>query len=92
MVFEQRREEIKYFQRYFETNKTNMKNPVFRHQIYCACGNKKAAYQISHLLENGNRINDPTKMANIFNNYFVNVGSNILANQFLELESPLLIT
>ena len=31
--------------------------------------------QISHLLDNGKRINDPFKMANIFNHYFVNVGS-----------------
>ena len=30
---------------------------------------------ISHLLNNRTRINDPVKMANIFNNYFVNVGS-----------------
>ena len=32
---------------------------------------------ISHLMDNGIRINDPVKMANIFNNYFVNVGSQI---------------
>ena len=31
--------------------------------------------QISHLLDNGKQINDPVKMANIFNHYFVNVGS-----------------
>ena len=28
-------------------------------------------------MDNGTRINDPAKMANIFNNYFVNVGSQI---------------
>ena len=32
---------------------------------------------ISHLVNNGTRINDSVKMANIFNNYFVNVGSQI---------------
>ena len=32
---------------------------------------------ISHLVNNGARNNDPVKMANIFNNYFVNVGSQI---------------
>ena len=32
---------------------------------------------ISHLMNNGTRINYPVKMANIFNNYFVNVGSQI---------------
>ena len=30
---------------------------------------------ISHLLDKGNQVNDPVKMANIFNNYFVSVGS-----------------
>ena len=32
---------------------------------------------ISHLLDNGTRVNDPVKMANLFDKYFVNVGSNI---------------
>ena len=32
---------------------------------------------ISHLLDNGTRVNDPVKMANLFNNYFVNVDLNI---------------
>ena len=32
---------------------------------------------ISHLMDNGTGINDPVKMANIFNNYFINVGSQI---------------
>ena len=31
--------------------------------------------QISYLLDNGKRIDDPVKMADIFNHYFVNVGS-----------------
>ena len=33
--------------------------------------------QISHLLDNGKCIDDPIKMANILNHYFVNVGSYI---------------
>ena len=32
---------------------------------------------ISHLLDNGTRVNDPVKMANFFNKYFVNVDSDI---------------
>ena len=32
---------------------------------------------ISHLIDNRTIINGPVKMANIFNNYFVNVGSQI---------------
>ena len=38
---------------------------------------KSKPSQISHLLDNGKRIDDPVKMANIFNHYLVNVGSNI---------------
>ena len=38
---------------------------------------KKQLTQISYLLENGKRIDDPTKIANVFNNYFVNVASNL---------------
>ena len=33
--------------------------------------------QISHLLKDTSHITDPTKMANIFNQYFTNVGSNV---------------
>ena len=38
---------------------------------------KSQLSQISHLPDNGKRIDDPVKMANIFNHYFVIVGSNI---------------
>ena len=38
---------------------------------------KNQLSQISHLLENGKQVDDPVKMANMFNNYFVNVGGNI---------------
>ena len=38
---------------------------------------KSQLSQISHSLENGKRVDDPVKMENIFNNYFVNVGGNI---------------
>ena len=38
---------------------------------------KSQLSQISHLLENGKQVNDPVKMADMFNNYFVNVGGNI---------------
>ena len=38
---------------------------------------KSQLSQISHLLENGKQVDDPVKMANMFNSYFVNVGGNI---------------
>ena len=39
--------------------------------------NKKAGSSISHLTHNGKEISDPTKMANTFNNHFVNVAQKI---------------
>ena len=38
---------------------------------------KSQLSQISHLPDNGKSIDDPVKMANIFNHYFVIVGPNI---------------
>ena len=43
---------------------------------------------ISHLLQDGKEVDDPKKMANIFNNFFVNV-SKKLQVPFQELENPL---
>ena len=37
---------------------------------------KAQSSNISQLLDNGTRVNDPVKMANLFNKHFVNVGSN----------------
>ena len=39
--------------------------------------NRSNHSHISHLLQIGSRIQDPVKMANNFNNYFVNVGTNV---------------
>ena len=38
---------------------------------------KSQLSQITHLLENGKQADDPVKTANVFYNYFVNVGGNI---------------
>ena len=40
--------------------------------------NKKAGSSISHLTDSGKDISDPIKMANIFNNYFVNVAKKLM--------------
>ena len=37
----------------------------------------KTGVNISHLLQDGKAIDDPQKMANIFNNFFVNVSKKI---------------
>ena len=77
VVSEQHKFKIKYYQSYFEKHKTNMK--MLRTGIKSIVNVKpKTQFSpISHLVNNGTRINDPVKMANIFNNYFINVGSQI---------------
>ena len=77
VVYEQRRGKINYFQRYFETHKTNMRMLWSSIRSIVNVSTKKQLTQISHSLENGNRTDDPTKMVNIFDNYLVNVASNI---------------
>ena len=77
VVSEQRKSKIRYFQIYFEKNKINMK--MFWAGIRSIV-NVKVETQfsiISHLLDNGNHVNDPVKMANLSDKYFVNVGSYI---------------
>ena len=74
-VSEQRK--VEYYQNYFEKHKTNMK-------LLCtgieSIINLKAKHQlshISHLKSNDLCVTNLVEMANLFNNYFVNVGSNI---------------
>ena len=78
VVAEQRKSKIDYFQKYFETNKTNMKMLWSGIRSIVNMKTKSQLSQISHLLENGKQVDDPVKMANMFNNYFVNVGGNIV--------------
>ena len=72
VVSEIRKNKIEYFNRYFGVHNSNMKKmwSCIRSIINM---NKKAGSSISHLTHNGKEISDPMKMANIFNNYFVNV-------------------
>ena len=67
-VCEQRKRKVRYFQNYFEKNNTNMK--MFSTSITSIVNVKiKTQFSnISHFLDNG---------INLFNKYFVNVGSNI---------------
>ena len=74
---EQCKSKIDYFQKYFETIKTNMKMLWSGIRSIVNVKTKSQLSQISHLLENGKQVDDPIKMANMFNNYFVNVGGNI---------------
>ena len=77
VVTEQRKGKIKYFQNYFEKHKSNMKMLWSGIKSVINTNTKTQFSNISRLLDKGTQVNDPVKMANIFNNYFVNVGSAI---------------
>ena len=77
VVAEQRNNKIKYYKEYFEKYKTNMKMLWSGIRSIVNVKNRSNHSHISHLLQNGSGIQDPVKMENIFNNYFVNVGTNV---------------
>ena len=88
-VSKQRKEKINYFLKYFENNKTNMKKLWIGIKSIVNVKAKYQLSQISHLTDNGVRITDPVKIANMFNQYFVNVGSNIDKSITRTRKSPL---
>ena len=89
MVSKQRKEKRNYFLKYFEKNKTNMKKLWTGIKSIVNVKAKNQLSQISHLTDNGVRVTDPVKMANMFNQYFVNVGSNIDKSITRTRKSPL---
>ena len=70
-VSEQRQGKIHYFKNYFEVHKTNMKMLWSGIKSIVNMKAKSQLSQISHLLDNGKRIDDPVKMANVFNHFFL---------------------
>ena len=89
VVSEQRKGKIKYFQSYFGKNKTNMKMLWTGIKSIFNVKAKNQISQIFHLLDNGSQVNDPVKMANIFNKFFVNVGPNVDKSVSRTKKSPL---
>ena len=77
VVSEQRQGKIHYSKNCFEVHKTSMRMLWSGIKSIVNVKTKSQPSQISHLLDNGKRIDNPVKMANFFNHYFVNVGSNI---------------
>ena len=77
VVFETRKNRVEYFNDYFNTNKNNMKKLWAGIRSVVNVGENKCGIQISHLTQDGKEINDPQQMANIFNNFFVNVSKKI---------------
>ena len=64
VVSEQRKSRIRYFQNYFDKNTTNMKMLWTGIRSMVNMKVKTQFSNISHLLDNGTRVNDPVKMAN----------------------------
>ena len=77
VVSEQRKSKTEYYQNYFENHKTNMKMLWTGIESIIHLKAKHQLSHISHLKSNDSRVTDPVEMANHFNYYFVNVGSNI---------------
>ena len=87
-VSEQRKEFLNLL-KYFERNKTNMKKLWTGIKSIVNVKAKNQLSQISHLTDNGVHITDPVKMVNMFNQYFVNVCSNIDKSITRTRKSPL---
>ena len=88
VVLETRKNRIDYFNNYFNTHKNNMKKLWSGIRSIVNVSKNRNGIHISHLLQDGKEVDDPKKMANIFNNFFVNV-SKKLPVPFQGLENPL---
>ena len=77
VVLETRKNIIDYLHNYFNTHKHNMKKLWSGIRSIVNISDNKTGINISHLLQDGKEIDDPQKMANIFNKFSVNVSKKI---------------
>ena len=77
VVSEQRKSKKKYFHDFFQRHQSNIKMLWSGTRSIVNIKNKSKLSLISQLKYDGTCVNDPPKIGNIFNNYFVNVGPNI---------------
>ena len=77
VVFETMKNRVEHFNNYFNTNKNNMKKLWAGIRSIVNVGENKCGIQMSHLTQDAKEISDPQQMANIFNNFFVNVSKKI---------------
>ena len=77
VVSENRKSKIKYFDNYFSTNKANMKNLWTGIKTIIDTKSKSSLQNISQLVVNGKIHQDPQQMADVFNDFFVNVSSQV---------------
>ena len=79
VVNELKNSKVKYFQNYFTENKSNMK--LLWQGIKNVMKVNGNEHSICKLIDkNGCKITDPDKIANNFNNYFLNVANKITSN------------
>ena len=89
VVSETRKNRIDYFNNYFNTHKNNMKKLWLGIRSIVNVSKNNNGIYISHLLQDGKDVDDPKNMANIFNNFFVNVSKKITSTIPRTRKSPL---
>ena len=89
MVLRTRKNRMDYFYNYFNTHKNNMKKVWSGIRYIVNISGNKTGVNMPHLLQDGKEIDDPQKMANIFNNFFVNVSKKITSAIPRTTKSPL---
>ena len=76
IVSELRSNKIKYYNQYFTDHKCNMKKLWSGIKSIININNNRL-HTMSQIVHDGQVINKPTEMANVFNDYFVNIASKI---------------
>ena len=89
VVSENRKSKIDYFNTYFQSNQSNMKNLWSGIKSIINTKSQNTIQNISRLIVNGESIHDSQKMANEFNNYFTNVSHQVCSEIPRTKKSPL---
>ena len=77
VVSENRKSKIQYYDTYFQQNKANMKNLWTGIKEIINAKSKSSLKNTSQLIVGGKTYDDPQQMANIFNNFFVDVPNQV---------------
>ena len=91
VVSENTKSKFNYFDTYFQANKSNMKNLWTDIKSIINTKSKNSPQSISQLTADGETIQDRQKMANVFNNFFVNVSTQV-SSEIPRTKNPPLIT
>ena len=89
VVNENRKSKIQYYDSYFQQNKANMKNLWTGIKEIINTKSRSSLQNTSQLIAGGKIYNDPQQMANIFNNFFVDVPNKVCSEIPRTKKSPL---